>query len=68
LVDSSVTPYTNWASHKGIPEGKGGPDFRDRTSFPYSYVFDTGSLPEIPVAILPTKFPLNAGNKLARIF
>jgi hypothetical protein len=63
VVDSSVTPYTSWAVQKGIPGGKGGPDFLDNTPFPFKYDFDSGPLTEIPVTILPTKFPLNK-NKI----
>ena len=66
IVDSSVTPYTNWSVNKGIPDGNGGPDFREFSSFPYSYTFDSGSLLEIPVTILPTKFPLNGSETLAK--
>ncbi len=66
IVDSSVTPYTKWNKHKGIPDGKGGPDFLDKTPFPYMYDFDIGSLFEIPVTILPTRFPLNLNNSVAR--
>lgn len=65
LVDSSVTPYTSWENCKGIPEGKGGPDFMNNTSFPFEYNFNGKSLLEIPVTILPTKFPLNKNKKLA---
>jgi hypothetical protein len=66
LVDSSVTPYTNWSLNKGMPEGNGGPDFGDYTSFPFTYTFDSKSLLEIPVTILPTTFPLNANQSLAK--
>ena len=66
LVDSSVTPYTNWTPYKGMAEGNGGPDFRDLTSFSYTYTFNNGSLLEIPVTILPTKFPLNAHQSIAK--
>jgi hypothetical protein len=65
LVDSSVTPYTSWLNYKGIPEGKGGPDFIDNTAFPFEYHFDQKTLLEIPVTILPTRFPLNKNKKLA---
>jgi hypothetical protein len=65
LVDSSVTPYTSWAEHKGIPGGKGGSDFLDSNPFPYRYDFDNGSLLEIPVTILPTRFPLNINRNIA---
>jgi hypothetical protein len=66
LIDSSVTPYTSWSVHKGIPDGDGGPDFVDQTPFPYKYTFPDSSLLEIPVTILPTMFPLNRNIKLAR--
>ena len=65
LVDSSVTPYTSWSSHEGIPGGSGGPDFVDKTAFPYKYNFPNGSLLEIPVTILPTKFPLKTNKTIA---
>lgn len=68
LVDSSVTPYTNWNYHKGMPGGQGGPDFLDKTPFPYNYDFDIGSLMEIPVTILPTKFPINRYDSFARTY
>lgn len=66
LVDSSVTPYTSWSLNKGIPGGSGGPDFVDHTPFPYRYNSEKGSLIEIPVTILPTKYPLNKNKTLAR--
>jgi hypothetical protein len=66
LVDSSVTPYINWSGHKGIPGGQGGSDHLDSTPYPYMYDFDKGSLLEIPVTILPTRFPLNKNNTIAR--
>jgi hypothetical protein len=65
LVDSSVTPYTSWSMHKGIPGGRGGPDFVDKTPYPYKYDFPVGSLIEIPVTILPTMFPLNRNKTIA---
>jgi len=68
LVDSSVTPYSSWSVHKGIPGGKGGPDFIDNTPFPYQYNFATGSLLEIPVTILPTRFPLNSNKKISNYY
>jgi hypothetical protein len=65
LVDSSVTPYTDWSVNKGMPDGKGGPDFSNYKSFPFSYRFDSKTLLEIPVTIIPTKFPLNSNEKIA---
>lgn len=64
VVDSSVTPYTSWSPLHGIPGGAGGPDFVDKAPFPYTYEFAENSLTEIPVTILPTKFPLNRNSKL----
>ena len=66
LVDSSVTPYTSWVTNKGMPGGKGGPDFMKSTPFPYKYDFKNGTLLEIPITILPTKFPLNKSETIAR--
>jgi hypothetical protein len=68
LVDSSVTPFTSWSTHPGIPGGIGGPDFFDQTPIPFNYHFEKGSLVEIPITILPTKFPLNVSNSLAEFY
>lgn len=68
LVDSSVTPFIDWSAIQGIPGGSGGPDFLEKTPFPYKYTFDGNSLLEIPITILPTKFPLNKNEKLARYY
>ncbi len=66
LVDSSVSPYSTWARHHGIPGGAGGPDFVDKGPFPYEYSFMEGKLIEIPITILPTRFPLNRNPTIAR--
>jgi len=68
IVDSSVTPFLNWSANTGIPGCSGGPDFIDNTSFPYLYNFGESSLLEIPITILPTRFPLNKNEKLARYY
>lgn len=68
LVDSSVTPYLSWAHHKGISEEKVGPNFVESNAFPYIYNFPKNSLLEIPITILPTKFPLNKNKKIAAQF
>jgi hypothetical protein len=68
LVDSSVTPYSSWTVNKGLPDGRGGPDFIDSTPFPYEYKSANGSLIEIPVTILPTGFPLNRDQRIARYY
>jgi hypothetical protein len=68
LVDSSVTPFISWKSFEGIPGSEGGPDFLDKRAYPYSYEFDGKQLVEIPVTILPTKFPINRDNKLSRLY
>lgn len=65
MIDSSVTPFMRWTSLQGIPGGTGGPDFIDHTPFPFKYDFDNRSLIEIPVTILPTKFPLNISQRTA---
>jgi len=66
LVDSSVTPFTDWSNNKGIPGGYGGPDFLDYNPLPYQYTFGNRSLLEIPITILPTNFPLNKNRALAK--
>jgi hypothetical protein len=68
IIDSSVTPFTSWTNYNGIPGGIGGPDFIDRTPFPYRYSFEKGSLLEIPVTILPTKFPMNKNKAIANYY
>jgi hypothetical protein len=68
LVDSSVTPFIDWSEHIGLPKGKGGPDFLYHSAYPYRYIFNDNSLLELPVTILPTKFPLNMDDKLARYY
>lgn len=68
LVDSSVTSFTNWSVHKGIPGGKGGPDFSDCLPQPYFYETTNGHLLEIPVTILPTKFPFNKSHSLTKYY
>jgi len=68
VVDSSLTPFVSWKAHKGIPNGQGGPDFINCSPFPFKYYFDNNSLTEIPITILPTRFPLNRNWKLARYY
>ena len=66
IVDSSVTPYVSWAQKRGIHSEIGGPDFLNFTPFPFEYKFSDNSLLEIPITILPTKFPLNKNKKIAQ--
>ena len=68
IVDSSATPFVSWDGHKGIPGGKGGPDFIDSPAFPYKYPFPGGSITEIPITIMPSRFPLTASDKLAHYY
>ena len=68
LVDSSITPYCNWARQKGIPGGEGGVDFTGCPPFPGEYTFSDGSLIEIPITILPTKFLLKKNNLLTTYY
>jgi hypothetical protein len=68
LVDSSITPYTSWSSDKGLVDGNGGPDFSNKTPFPFKYTFNNSSLIEIPITILPTRFPLNKSEVLAELY
>ena len=66
LVDSSVTPFVSWVSHKGLPGASGGPDFTNYTPHPFTYDLKEGSLLEIPISIAPTRFPFNKHWGLAR--
>lgn len=68
VVDSSITPYISWSEQKGVPKGNGGPDFINEFPFPYEIKISEGSLLEIPVTILPTKFPINQNFRLARSY
>jgi hypothetical protein len=65
LVDSSVTPYVSWKEQTGIPNGPGGPDFIGYRPTPFRYNLMNGSLAEIPVTIMPTRFPLTLNHNLA---
>jgi len=68
LVDSSVTPFVSWSGQRGLPEGKGGPDFIGSSPFPERYESKEGSLTEIPITILPTIMPLNRNHNIARYY
>ncbi len=68
LVDSSVTPYVNWFAHKGLPNGKGGPNFIGFPVHHYSINTSGGKLFEVPVTILPTKWPFSTNERLMRRF
>jgi len=68
IVDSSVTPFVSWSEQAGIPGGKGGPDFIDSPAYPHRIDFQGGSITEIPVTIMPTRFPLTMSRKLASYY
>jgi len=68
LVDSSVTPFVSWSGQRGLPEGKGGPDFIDSSPFPEKYESESGTLIEIPITILPTIRPLSRNHNIARYY
>jgi hypothetical protein len=68
LIDSSVTPFVSWINNIGISKGRGGPDFIGSSPYPYIYSFNSGSLIEIPVTILPTRFPLNKFHSIAEYY
>ena len=65
IVDSSVTPFVSWSEQNGILGGKGGTDFIDSSVYPHRIEFQGGSIIEIPITILPTRFPLTMSRKLA---
>jgi len=68
VVDSSVTPLTNWRGSAGLPDGGGGPDFRDFTVFPF-LIRHSGepALLEIPVTIWTTAPLLRYSAALRRL-
>jgi len=68
VVDSSITPFVSWDKQKGIPGGRGGPDFINSPPFPYRYQFSGGAITEIPITIMPTRFPLTTSKKLAHYY
>jgi hypothetical protein len=68
MVDSSVTPYVSWVAYKGMPDLNGGPDFSSKRPLPFTYTNNGNSLLEIPITIMPTKFPLNRDNKFTEYY
>jgi len=68
LVDSSITPYINWSKQKGLPNGTGGPNFVYEGVRPHSIRNANGSICEIPVTILPTRFPFTSSQRLTRLY
>jgi hypothetical protein len=68
VVDSSVTPYIDWSAQAGVPGGNGGPDFIDSLPSPYKYNLNGGSILEIPITVMPTRFPLNRSKSIARTY
>lgn len=64
IVDSSVTPLTEWSAHQGLPHRDGGPDFTSHVAMPF--LIDGTPQPgllELPVTIVTTyallrRFPL----------
>jgi hypothetical protein len=69
IVDSSVTPLTEWSAHRGLPEGNGGPDFRSHAATPF-YIAGTGQpgLLEIPLTIVATYAPLRHSTRLLHAY
>lgn len=68
IVDSSVTPFVSWSGQRGLPAGRGGPDFIDSSPYPEILEFGAGSLTEIPITILPTLMPLNRNHGISRYY
>jgi hypothetical protein len=68
MLDSSVTPYVSWVAYKGMPDLNGGPDFSSKRPLPFTYTNNGNSLLEIPITIMPTKFPLNRDNKFTEYY
>jgi hypothetical protein len=68
LVDSSVTPYIDWSFEQGVPGETGGPDFSRRGAEHYRVAVGNKSLLEIPVTILPTRFPFTVSDSLTGLY
>jgi hypothetical protein len=64
LVDCSVTPYLSWRHHKGVPDGRGGSDYRRFPDAAYFLDLDDigrsgdSTLLEVPMSIVPARRPL----------
>jgi hypothetical protein len=63
LVDCSVTPGVSWRTHKGAPDGAGGPDYSTFARRPYFLDLNDirregpSALLEVPVTIRPNYGP-----------
>jgi len=63
LVDCSVTPGVSWRTHRGAPDGAGGPDFSTFSLRPYFLDLNDirreggSALLEVPVTIRPNYHP-----------
>lgn len=68
LVDSSVTPLVDWSDTSGMPGGAGGMNFSDARIEPHAINSDGKTLWEIPITILPTRFPLTTSDRLTRLY
>jgi hypothetical protein len=68
LVDSSITPYVNWSMKRTILSDNGGPNF-SRFSNNHHFIYtEEGRILEIPVTILPTKWPLTVNESLSSMY
>jgi hypothetical protein len=68
LVDSSVTPLVDWSDTPGMPGGTGGMSFSDARIEPHAINSDGKTLWEMPITILPTRFPLTKSDQLTRLY
>ena len=66
LADSSVTPFVSWSKLSGIPGGNGGPDFLSYSPFPHTIENVDGKIVEMPITIIPTRFPFNINWQMTR--
>ncbi len=71
-VDCSVAPYMSYAHMRGLPDGAGGPDFRDAGPAPWMIRTAGGTdaapggLLEVPVTILFPRRPFLRSRRLQR--
>lgn len=69
IVDSSVTPLTEWSAHEGLPDRDGGPDFSSHVAMPF--VIEGTPRPgllELPVTIVTTYAVLRRFPSLYRLY
>lgn len=69
IVDSSVTPLTDWSAQEGLPGRCGGPDFTSHEALPFVVECTAGpGLLELPVTIVTTYALLRRFSTAYRLY